>query len=460
MEISYNVAWRRDFYIGNYFRRNYIYRCYFNGKKLSAQSGHNLECLYGCSSTLTITAMSFTCTDFSIEDNWTFGERILSYTFTQTVDDIITIGFTGGDWIKFNRETSTRKWNVSTTFSLATRNDTGKINSSPRVLATPALRLQQGCNHTIPLAVSDPDGDIIRCRWAVGKECGGICGLFLGADLDKDSCTIKYSANRTSAVLLAAAIMVEDFVSGSLHPLSSVALQFLVKVTAFNRPCSQQPEFIDPTLPQGSCVAIPPGTTFTTQLTATSGSPKTSITEIQTASPLGTIKGELQAIPQQNVYYVNNTWVPTASQQNQTHQMCYTAISSERLASAQTCIGLLVGYYPPTPIPITATPNQQLVHPSNTTWHVEFDRDIQHPVIPSYIIFYEFTSELEVYRIDTSSSPEVALSSYILAFTPSYNFTERSKFYIAIQRGVVRSTEGCGAGNEPVTNKTCGHLKY
>ena len=75
-------------------------------------------------------------------------------------------------------------------------------------------------------------------------------------------------------------------------------------------------------------------------------------------------------------------------------------------------------------------------------------------MIPSYIIFYEFTSELEIYRIDTSSSPEVALSSYILAFTPSYNFTERSKFYIAIQRGVVRSTEGCGAGNEPVTNKT------
>ena len=361
--------------------------------------------------------MSFTCTDFSIEDNWTFGENILSYNFTLTRDDIITVGFVNGDWINFNREKTNRGWNVSTTFSLSIRNDTGQINSSPRVLATPVLRLQKGCNHTIRLAVSDPDGDIIRCRWAVGRECEEICGLFPGADLDEDSCTIRYSANTEK--LLAAAIMIEDFVEGSLRPLSSVALQFLINVTAFNRSCTQQPGFIDPTPPQGSCIAIPPGATFTAQLTATSGSLNTLIAEIQTASPIGTIKGRLQSTPQQGIYYVKITWVPTASQQNQTHQLCYSAITSERLASSQICIGLLVGYYPPAPISGTPTPNQQLVHPLNTTWYIEFNKIIQRPVISSYIIFYNMSSEEEVYRIDVSLSPEVDFEAKNkLTFTP------------------------------------------
>ena len=58
--------------------------------------------------------------------------------------------------------------------------------------------------------------------------------------------------------------MIEDFIPGLL---SSVALQFIVLVVASTDPCSQRPEFIDPTLPQGSCVASPPGITFITQLT-------------------------------------------------------------------------------------------------------------------------------------------------------------------------------------------------
>ena len=53
-------------------------------------------------------------------------------------------------------------------FSLIVRNDAGQINSSPRAITAPVVRLQEGCNHTLTLPVSDPDGDIIRCRWAVG----------------------------------------------------------------------------------------------------------------------------------------------------------------------------------------------------------------------------------------------------------------------------------------------------
>ena len=411
-----------------------------------------LICQYGCSNYYQyITYMLYVCTDFSVEENWSFGERRLTYNFTGPVEDTITIGFTGGCWI-FPLGCN---WNISTTFSLSIRNDTGQINSSPRTITTPVIRLQQGCNHTIPLAVSDPDGDIIKCRWAVGRECGGVCNVraFPGAELYRETCIIRYEANRGTGIL-AAAVMIEDFLPGSQRPLSSVALQFIVLVVASTDPCSQQLEFIDPTPPQGSCIAIPPGTTFTTQLTATSGNSSISINEIQIIAPNGTRKGELEHNTNTNAYYVNITWMPTVTQQNETHSLCYTAVNSEGLASNQTCIQLLAGYYPPAPIPNTATPNQQLVHPFNTTWYIEFDKVIQRPLIPSYIIFYEFTSR-EVYRIDVSFSQEVVFNqSRSISVAPNYFFMENKMFYINFEEGVVRGTEACQAGNKPVTNET------
>ena len=151
-------------------------------------------------------------------------------------------------------------------------------------------------------------------------------------------------ANRGSG-FKAAAIIIEDFIPGSPQPLSNVALQFLLLVVGSTESCSQQPEFIDPTLPQGSCVAIPPNSTFTTQLTATSGGTGVAIAEIQTVSPIGTRRGELQHIVDTNFYYVNVTWNPTLSQQNETHSICYTAVNTEGLASEQSCTQLLAGFF-------------------------------------------------------------------------------------------------------------------
>ena len=38
------------------------------------------------------------------------------------------------------------------------------------------------------LTVEDPDGDIVRCRWAVGiAECYAVCNAFPNATLDQVS---------------------------------------------------------------------------------------------------------------------------------------------------------------------------------------------------------------------------------------------------------------------------------
>ena len=441
MEISYHISWRRDDSSSG-----------GNCDSMTVASGNligggNLICQGGCSGT--ITSLTYICTDFSIEENWAFGENRLTYNFEAATNIIVTLRFSSCCWISpFND-----RWYLSTTFSLATRNDTGKINSSPRAITAPVIRLQEGCNHTIPIAVSDPDDDVIRCRWAVSGECASICNQFPGAELDPATCTIQYEANR-GARLWAVAIMIEDFNSGSTQPLSSVGLQFLISVVASSESCSLAPHFIPPTLSQGSCVSIPPETTFTTQLTAFSGGSLVTIVEIQTVSPLGTRKGEVFQIPDSNDYYVNITWTPSINQRNETHLFCFTAVNSRGLSSEQTCVRLLPGYFAPSPIQTTATPNKGLVHPSGTTWCVRFNRNISRPSTTSYITFHRSISDEVVYRIDTSSSQEVTYETPDkILIIPQYEFAEKESYYINFDREIVQGLEECGFGNEPLTSK-------
>ena len=372
MEISYRISWRRDSGGGGGCDSNTV------EQEILLDGEGSMTCQAGCSGT--ITPMSYVCTDFSITENWSFGENRIPYVFSSTSSSTVTIGFSGNAWISpFNS-----RWNIPTTFSLARRNDTGHINSTPRAITSPVIRLQHGCSHTLPIAVSDPDGDIVRCRWAVGTECGGICNRFPGAILDSTTCTFTYEANGGIG-FNAAAIVIEDFLPGSSEPLSSVALQFLIFVFTSTDSCSRQPQFIPPTLLGGTCVVIPSGATFTTQIIASSGGQSVSITEFQTTSPLGLRRSEIQQVSGTNNYFINITWTPQPDQENQTHLFCYTAINSGGQASEQTCIQLLAGFNPPTPVPDSALPNQALVHPFNTTWNLSFDQPIQRPSLAAFI---------------------------------------------------------------------------
>jgi len=207
--------------------------------------------------------MTFYCTEFSNTDNWSFGSRSLTYAFPK---GIITIGTASGGWIA-----PFGSWNISTTFSLTPRSDTGQINSPPLAFTLPTLRLQSGCYHTIPMAVSDPDGDVVRCRWAVGNECKSVCNAIPGAVLNSATCTITYQANNGTGYK-AVAVMVEDFIPGSSLPLSSVAFQFLVLVVSSSKSCSGKPTFQSPTPSSGSYITISPGGTYTATIRADSGS--------------------------------------------------------------------------------------------------------------------------------------------------------------------------------------------
>ena len=405
-----------------------------------------LSCQRGCSES-TIANVTFMCTDFSIEEDWSIGERQFTYTFNEGPD--ITIAFTGYAWIR-----PFGGWSILTSFSTAKRNDTGCINSTPRAITSPVLRLQENCNYKIRIPVTDPDNDIVRCRWAVGyDECGGICCEFPGTDLDPESCSITYTAGQ-GVGYRAAAIVIEDFLPGSTVSMSSVGLQFIVLIFSSIRPCSDIPEFIPPTIIEDdSCVAIPPVGTFHTMLVAVSGNENDIITEIQTVSPAGMEKSDLFHDEDSNVFYVNITWTPTTEQENIIHLFYFRAINSAGLSTSWECVKLLPGHNTtPAPILERVTPNMGLVHPCDTTWNVNFDRDVVRPSATAYITFHEFDTDGVVHRIDASSSSEIVFANgSMIALTPDHVFQENEEYYINFDRGAVIGVEGCRLGNEPVT---------
>ena len=250
MEITFRISWRRSFNSLAYCDQSTI----VNDQLIGANG--NVQCEQGCSGT--ISDVRYRCTDFSVEEDWSFGERVVTYTFPEGAD-IITIAFSGNAWIS----PFSSRWRVPTTFSLARRNDTGEINSTPRAIMSPVLRIQEGCNHTIRIPVTDPDDDIVRCRWAVGGECAGICNGFPGAILVPETCSLLYVADQGQR-FRAAALMIEDFQPGSTTPLSSVALQFLILVVDTMRSCSVNPTFVPPTPYDDSCIALWPYSTSKT----------------------------------------------------------------------------------------------------------------------------------------------------------------------------------------------------
>lgn len=435
MEIFYHISWRRNSGAGGYCSSYDV----TNGNILLGEG--SLTCQYGCSGT--VSSMAYRCTDFSIVENWSFGENQLLYKNFSSIP-VLTIGFTGCCWISpFDHSPLTGHWNISSTFSMLPRNDTGVINSTPRAITVPVIRVQEGCSYNLTIPVTDPDNDIIKCRWAIGSECEAICDGIPGAELDEDSCTIKYIANYGTGYK-AVALMIEDFTDKSSTALSSVAHQFLVLVFSSSKTCTSSPVFIPPTIDEGTCIAIPPVSTFNTQIIADSLSSDVSISEIETVSPSGMFKGILTQIEKSTTsYYVNISWTPSAEQQNQIYLFCYTAINSDGLSSEQRCIEFYPGVFPPKPI--------QLTHPSKTTWNIVFDKSIQRPSISAYITFYRVDTDEEVYKIDASLSAEVIFKEpNEILVTPNYSFTNEQEYYIKFERGVAKGLEGCQPVSDPV----------
>ena len=68
------------------------------------------------------------------------------------------------------------------------------------------------------------------------------------------------------------------------------------------------------------------------------------------------------------------------------------------------------------------------------------------------MLFSETLIQNYLYKIDASLSPEMIYRNHSqVSILSNFRFPEKRKYYITIDRGVVIGLEGCGPGNEPIS---------
>ncbi|XP_071952867.1 integrin beta-like protein C [Antedon mediterranea] len=426
IEISWRISWRRS-------------SQYCNETTIANQQllgGGSLSCTNGCSGSV---SLSFYCTDFSTTEDWTTGVR--SVLFSSSGNKTFVMSFTGGNWIGGLHIGSNGNWALPMSVDLTVRQDTGRPNSSPVSSVTPIVRLQHGCSHTFTIPVNDPDGDMVRCRWAAGSsECDSVCNGFPNAALNEETCTLSYNAVYTTG-WYAVALMIEDFGNqSSTTPLSKIPLQFLVNVFVNQGQCDAAPEFVYPTPTDGSCVGVSENETYIQSIVARSAN---GISDIMTVSPLGFHKSKLVQIDG-DLFSVNLTWTPSANQIGE-NIICYTAESTTGQTSPQTCITLAVGAYAPKITSLEPQPGAE-VFVDHSVYRMAFDNDILRPTRPTFIRFYDVSNGNIVYTFDVSSSPDVSyltVSRSVEFTTRNISLHENHAYYILTDAGVARGMGSC-----------------
>ena len=174
------------------------------------------------------------CTDFSVETDFSSGERY--DTQTLNIGQSYIVGFFGGAWYSLAIGGG-GNWQVTGKINLAIRPD-GKINTSPVTTTLPIIYREINIQHVHIVQMADADAtDTLRCRWSTNNtfvnnngydECASVCAPSLpaGYTLFQHNCTLVFTL--TTATYYAVALQIEDFYTSSATiPMSSVPIQFL-----------------------------------------------------------------------------------------------------------------------------------------------------------------------------------------------------------------------------------------
>lgn len=325
VEFKFKMAWRygagpgcTETKIGQYVSGNFI------GIK-------DWKCVSGCSATdkPPVGPVYYTCTAAVKREDWEQGENSFQYTFTQKGPFIIS--YTGAMWMSLALPYSQTggEWNLQTIVNLGKRSDTGLPNASPVTASKPLYELQFQCKHELQIPMVDPDGDKVRCRWAVNEECQSICNTVPVATLDEDTCTLAFNADNTNfkdGGWYAAALTIEDFPKAPMligntsyntsTAITAVPLQFIIHVKSKPLDCNRKPIFVPPTPTQGSHITIPAHASVNTKMYASNArNPKSQVIDMSLTSPPGmTYTGPFKDSKHLGVVYWDLKWTPTAAQ--------------------------------------------------------------------------------------------------------------------------------------------------
>jgi hypothetical protein len=197
-----------------------------------------IDCRVGCSGSIGDT--SFYETSKSQAQDWISGEKKWNLSLPKI--NLIRASFRSCCWVTLNSGGSSME--VGVMLNTLTRQDTGRINSSPISLMPSILSVIYGSLTTYKIPIVDNDNDIVRCRWSDNSlnECGAICGPSIIATLNSSNCEILIDSNRGTPGWYGVSITIEDFINkNDTVPLSSVVIQFLIRVITSNGGCIHMP---------------------------------------------------------------------------------------------------------------------------------------------------------------------------------------------------------------------------
>nr|XP_022295374.1 uncharacterized protein LOC111105368 isoform X1 [Crassostrea virginica] len=435
IKISHQIAWRRT-YSGAFCDDSTI----SSGGTISISA--NLYCRTGCSTTSKISSLYGRCIAYSSSEDWSLGEGSFFYTLP-TPGMKYTFRVEACCWQSLLNGGSSDSIRMTMTADLATRTDTGVINSSPVVTMTPIVRLLAGCQHSVKIPTIDDDGDIVRCRFpSSSNECGYLCGGLSGSTIDRDTCLFSYNATRGTGTY-GVSVQIEDFARSTPSVvLSSVPLQFLIIVFSDSLGCNDAPTFVPPSPPASSCHVVT--STFTKTLVARTKSAAHTISKIFIMGPTGITKSSLTPYGTSGrEWSITVTWTPSQSQGGY-HLLCFNGEINNKLSSEMICIDLLKGTPPSiNHVQGCLTPSGIVPAASNMTFSMCFDQKFLRPTTSKFLIIYH-SNGTEVNRFDLTD-PTVASFSTSIDRTVTVTWGSSSgpdllnpgQYYIKVEAGGV-----------------------
>jgi hypothetical protein len=443
VEITVKSAWRRNTGPQFYCNQSYV----LNGSVPLGDGG-----LYASPATFLKSFPGVYCTEYSVEENWSYGEITVpvKYTYPYATANY-TIGYANGmQWVTVLNVGGV--YSLSSKVSLKIQNHTKAINQSPITSLWPALKIPAGVYQELKIPVMDADGDVMRCRWASGNECGFSCSMPPNVTLDETNCILKFNLPSTLG-FYALRLQIEDFESKtSLVAMSSVPLQFLVQAYA---PANNSitPKFVTPTKADKTCVTITLGSTYTDVIVVDSNSINSSISEIQTISPPGLLKSNLYSFSNRStIKYINVTWTPT---KYGVYLFCFVAITKSKTTTEQRCVSLvslLLGSTIPYLLQNTSSPTGT-ISTYQTEWSITSDQNISRPVNDTFIKFYDYETRTLVYKVNMKNVTEVEILDQNIVFYTAQFLEDNKNYYINFDRGVIQGSLGCELQSEEITGR-------
>ncbi|XP_072036773.1 uncharacterized protein [Amphiura filiformis] len=353
-------------------------------------------------------------------------------------------------------------WKMLTTVNLIPRRD-GTINSSPQPALIPLEKFYKGCQYKLRIAVTDPDDDIIRCRYADSKkdECPQdkytrACGRPTdGLTIQNKDCSLYFDTTDVGVGYHAVNVIIEDFARPYINrrksnPLSKVSLLFLLHVVEQTEVCLK-PIIIDPP----TCITVRPGEHFEMIVRAEAGDPSIPISKIRTQMPYGMQSSETVNDPESPLRkMIILSWDPTTANMGK-HQVCFSALDANSFTSGMSCTFVYVDDNVIQVSPDTSNPSPNGVIEAGQAFEVHFNSQITRPNSAAFIRLIDPLSNDVVFEIDAKNNSVVFDNGSSFVFIPPRDSlfigtpTGQSKeFILRLEQGVALPDSGLGCGSD------------